>query len=990
MAIQKNFVVKNGLEVDTDLIVADSLNNKVGIGTTVPRAKLEVLGGIAATDLNVSGISTVKTLVLEGPIAAGSLTSLGSTGQYLRSTYSGVEWASFPNFRTVETFTASDGQFVFPFVHTPGEVDVYVNGVKLSNSEYSDSSVDVTLINSSFQGDTVELVGYGVLGAYTGSTGISGITVLDEGVPVGIIDTVTSINFVGGDVVAAGTGAGVTVTIAPTDLNYIEGDARITGILTVGQTSVTINGPQNSIRTGTITTKELKVIGGSYSSLDFFKTVDNPVGIGSTVIILDSTSGIIVGDKITVVGVLTEASIVSIGTVPFDLYNRTFLNTFTNINIGIGSTAIGVASTTGVSIGSSISIVGIITNAPVVGFATVAVGGGYVHAALIGPGFAKTFVIPVNSPVGFSSAITQKDVVRIGTGSTINVGISSASTAIIQRFVSSSSDLNVSGVITAAYFYGNGSGLTNLGGSGGIGTQWVTTNVGIHTLSKVGIGTTAKSLYSLDVNGDLNFSGSLYQNGSSFVASRWTTGIGNDIYRLDGDVGIGTTNPSSKLSVTGNTYLNGSVGIGTTNPNTNLHVQGNIKVTGVIYDKDDNAGSAGYVISSNGSNITWIDGTSLGAQGTQGSSGSQGVQGVLGAQGNEGYVGQDGSQGSQGTIGAQGTQGIIGAQGTQGTLGAQGLQGLQGLDGQFAGQGTQGTLGAQGSQGTLGAQGSQGLNGSQGIQGAITPLDINSSSSGSFSVVLTSSTSGSISTISIGNTTSNPLIYNASIPGVGIGTTNISASLHLAAGKSAANGSPLKINSGLLLTSPEANAIEYDGINLFFTQNDTTNGSKRSFIDATQFYRLSADQTPISASTIETSVSWFGSGSSFALMNGYYYEIEGNLFFTKTTSGTVTLSFGSSSTLGYTSLTATSSIFGSTATGGNVNVGIAQTVSMSATGSIVGGVSGLIYVRGIIIPADNCRVTTKAHVGAGSITPKQDSYVKIRCLGNANSIGNFA
>jgi len=990
MAIQKNFVVKNGLEVDSDLIVADSLTNKVGIGTTVPRAKLEVLGGIAATDLNISGISTVQTLVLEGPIAAGSLTSLGSTGQYLRNTYSGVEWTSFPNFRNVETFTAFGGQFVFPFVHTPNEVDVYVNGVKLSTSEYTDSSVDVTLINSAFEGDTVELVGYGVLGAYTGGTSISGITVLDEGVPVGIIDTVTSINFVGGDVVAAGTGAGVTVTIAPTDLNYIEGDARITGILTVGQTSVTINGPQNSIRTGTITTKELKVTGGSYSSLDFLKVVDNPVGIGSTTIILDSTSGIIVGDKISVVGVLTEASIVSIGTVPFSLYNRTFLNTFTNISIGIGSTAIGVANTTGVSIGSSISIVGILTNVPVVGFTTVVVGGGYVHAALISPGFAKTDVIPVNSPVGFSSAITQKDVVRIGTGSTINVGISSASTAIIQRFVSSSSNLNVSGIITATSFVGDGSGLTNVAGSGGIGTQWTTTNVGIHTLSKVGIGTTAKSIYSLDVNGDLNFNGSLYQNGSSFVASRWTAGSGTDIYRLNGNVGIGTTNPTSKLSVSGNTYLNGSVGIGTTNPNTNLHVQGNIKVTGVIYDKDNNAGSPGYVISSNGSNISWIDGTSLGAQGAQGIQGRLGIQGILGAQGNEGYVGQDGSQGSQGILGSQGSQGILGSQGSQGILGSQGSQGIQGIAGLFAGQGTQGSQGTLGSQGYQGTQGSLNAQGTQGIQGDITPLNINSSLSGSFSVVLTSATSGTISTISIANTISNPLIYNASIPGVGIGTTNISALLHLAAGKSATNGSPLKINSGSLLTVPEANAIEYNGVNLFFTQNDTTNGSKRSFIDATQFYRLSADQTPISADTVATSVSWFGSGSSFALLSGYYYEIEGNLFFTKTTSGTVTLSFASSSSLGYTSLTATSSIFGSTSTGGNVNVGTAQTVSMSATGSIVGGVSGLIYIKGIIIPADNCRVTIKSHVNAGSITPKQDSYVKIRCLGNVNSVGNFA
>ena len=36
MAVNKNFVVKNGIEVTTDLIFADSTLDKVGIGSTVP------------------------------------------------------------------------------------------------------------------------------------------------------------------------------------------------------------------------------------------------------------------------------------------------------------------------------------------------------------------------------------------------------------------------------------------------------------------------------------------------------------------------------------------------------------------------------------------------------------------------------------------------------------------------------------------------------------------------------------------------------------------------------------------------------------------------------------------------------------------------------------------------------------------------------------------------------------------------------------------
>ena len=59
MAVNKNFVVKNGLEVNTDLIIANADLNQVGIATTNPEYTLHVNGGIGATDSYISGISTV-------------------------------------------------------------------------------------------------------------------------------------------------------------------------------------------------------------------------------------------------------------------------------------------------------------------------------------------------------------------------------------------------------------------------------------------------------------------------------------------------------------------------------------------------------------------------------------------------------------------------------------------------------------------------------------------------------------------------------------------------------------------------------------------------------------------------------------------------------------------------------------------------------------------------------------------------------------------
>lgn len=125
----------------------------------------------------------------------------------------------------------------------------------------------------------------------------------------------------------------------------------------------------------------------------------------------------------------------------------------------------------------------------------------------------------------------------------------------------------------------------------------------------VGIGTTTPA-YKLDVNGTINAT-AIYQNGSPFNSSQWTTG-GSSISFNSGNVGIGATSPAYKLDVQGGQlnasaglciagdcktswsqvgspwstsgssvyYNTGNVGIGTTAPAFKLDVNGNTNVNG--------------------------------------------------------------------------------------------------------------------------------------------------------------------------------------------------------------------------------------------------------------------------------------------------------------------------------------------------------------------------------------------------------------------------
>jgi len=378
MAVNKNFVVKNGLEVGTDLILANTTNSRVGIGTSLPTDTLHVNGGIAGTDFVISGIATIPTLnSTTGTITNLSATtiSMGSTAivnsarqlQNIASldatTTATIEAAieagpnTFANLNItgVSTFvglaTFGSGIEVQAGVSTfAGLVDI--NGGGQANTFKVEDLTQGRVITVGAGGelqDSNNLVFDGYTLTATGAN-VTGVTTSS-----GLIDANGGVNISGGSGLEVTGAATVSTTLGVTGNTTIGGSAVIAGINTLNSDGANILGivtatafhgdisNATGVSTNIVASVGIQsggaVIGAGITGLNF-------VGAGNSILVNGSNAGIV---DISIAGGGGAGAATSVGgAAPVDpalgqlWYNNTVARTFVyydEVKLGIGASA---------------------------------------------------------------------------------------------------------------------------------------------------------------------------------------------------------------------------------------------------------------------------------------------------------------------------------------------------------------------------------------------------------------------------------------------------------------------------------------------------------------------------------------------------------------------------------------------------------------------------------------------------------------------------
>ena len=529
MAVDKNFVVKHGLEVNSDLFLADASRKRVGVATTVPGYTLDVAGGIGVTHLSVTGIGTVVDLhVGSGGRVFRAIGAAGSVGI----------GTALPGYLLDVRSTADVGITALNIrgdVQITGNIninDIFVNQTTTNHINVSTAAtvenfyIPITGIATIGVGIVTSLTGYDIgysIGTITTLNGTSGTIVNitgTSGTVTNIVSTSSTIRNLTGTSSTITNIVGTSATI--TNIRSVSG--IITNVVSTSSTTINIIGTSGTVTnitgtSGTITRVSVSNITGTSGTITNITgtsgTITNITGSTGNITNITGTSGNITNVTLTNVtgtlGTITNVRSTTLtGTsATFTQLNVIGVSSLPTISIQNGT--VNVLSTTNATISNNLVVSGIST-LNVIGVSGVTTSR---HLQVVG------FTTLGNSTISGVATISNSNITNlVGTFSTVSQQrVTGTSTLLSTTLVGSSS-------------------------STGTPSQILQVNGGSYISGSVGVGKTLPT-FNLDVVGTINATGGFYLNGVLLGETTYSSIAGVATYASSAGISTTATNANN-------------------------------------------------------------------------------------------------------------------------------------------------------------------------------------------------------------------------------------------------------------------------------------------------------------------------------------------------------------------------------------------------------------------------------------------------------------
>ena len=617
MAVNKNFVIKNGIQVNENLLYGDPDQTRVSIGTYVPLHTLHVIGGIGGTHAHITGISTFdRNLYVGGGFEVVGVTSLSSAGGM--TTTGG-------SLRIGRGLFVADGAQITGVTTINNNIDANRNldvFVQTTTKDLLVTGVGTITGIGSF-GSNVDIAGdLTVNGIILNGGSTIGTDVSTRNLIVSGLSTFTGLSTFQSGIFVSGVSTFAGITSFTSDVD-IDGGAELDSLNVSGlSTFVGLSTFQNGIY----------VTGVS--------TFVNDLDINANVDVFGSTEL----DRLNVSGMSTLAAVdidggeVGVSTITSQFLNVTGVSTLAYVDINAGEVGVQTVNTVSLNVSAASTFGGevdINNQVHVSGATTFA-------SNVVIDGHSDIYTLQVGGATTISGHVDINNSVDVAGISTFQKPVNFEQGAIVVGVSTFSDDLD----INASVDIDGGAELDSLNVSG------LSTFVGLSTFQDgiyvTGVATFAQDIDidgSIDIDGgaeldSLNVSGlSTFVGFSTFQNGIYVTGVSTFANDLDinasvdisndlsvtGDVGIGASLIVSGISTfTGNIDANGDVDVdgllevdhinvsgastlgGKVDINNSDDISNDLLVTGVSTFSSDLDINANYVDISGDVNITGL------------------------------------------------------------------------------------------------------------------------------------------------------------------------------------------------------------------------------------------------------------------------------------------------------------------------------------------------------------------------------------------------